>query len=348
VTAESARELGLHLVSEDLVARRVGASYTAQARQTIISYYRWAAAGAIPDIRQVTPAQLLAYRDWLSVQLSKTTGAQLRHTTVNERFGMVRLLYACLYRSGLIEDNPAGQLDTPLSPEPVRRRELTEKEIKKFLDELDTTTAQGLRDRSLFELVYAAGLRVGEAAGLKVGDVDFERRIMRVRGKGDKDRLVPISEVARDVLLLYLGDRVQDPQAWIFTGTCGPRTGTHVRPASVSERFRTLLRRFGMDDPDLSAHSVRHATATHLLDHGVSVRQVQELLGHATVETTARYTHVVTENLKRIYRRYHPREQAIYEEVDKAYRQRLAALAGKGGTGYDRKRGKAAAPPDAL
>jgi integrase/recombinase XerD len=230
----------------------------------------------------------------------------------------------------------------------VRRRELTEAEMQRFLDELDTTTAQGLRDRALFELVYAAGLRVSEVAGLKVSDVDFGRRIMRVRGKGDKDRLVPISEVARDVLLLYLGDRAQDPQAWIFKGTCGPRTGSHVRPASVSERFQTLLRRFGMDDPTISAHSVRHATATHLLDHGVSVRQVQELLGHASVETTARYTHVVTENLKRIYRRYHPREQAIYEEVDRTYRQRLAALAGTSSTGYDRRHGKAAAPPDGL
>lgn len=220
-----------------------------------------------------------------------------------------------------------------MSPEPVRRRALTEGEMQKFLDELDTTTAQGLRDRALFELVYAAGLRVGEVAGLKVSDVDFERRIMRVRGKGDKDRLVPISEVAKDVLLLYLGERVSDREAWLFTGSRGPMTGSHVRPASVSERFRTLLRRFGMDDPELTAHSVRHSTATHLLDHGASVRQVQELLGHAEVETTARYTHVVTENLKRIYRRYHPREQGLYEEVDAEYRKRLQALAGKGGRG---------------
>ncbi len=333
MTGEAVQALGLHLVSEDLVARRIGACYMAHARATIIGYYRWTEEHAIGDIRQVTPAQLLGYREDLAARLSKTTGERLKHTTVNSRFGMVRLLYACLYRSGLIDDNPAGQLGDPLPPESVRRRAFTETEMQRFLDELDTTTTQGLRDRALFELVYAAGLRVGEVAGLTVGDVDFERRIMRVRGKGDKDRLVPISEVARDVLLLYLGNRAHDPQAWIFTGTCGPRTGSHVRPASVSERFRTLLRRFGMDDPTLSAHSVRHATATHLLSRGVSVRQIQELLGHAGVETTARYTHVVTENLKRIYRRYHPREQAIYAEVDRDYIKRLARLVPEGRPG---------------
>ena len=100
-----------------------------------------------------------------------------------------------------------------------------------------------------------------------------------------------------------------------------------------------------MDDPNVSAHSMRHATATHLLDHGASVRQVQELLGHAEVETTARYTHVVTDNLKRIFQRYHPREQALYEEVDAGYRKRLKALAGKGGRGYDKGQGKAKTPP---
>jgi len=327
VTAESIRELGLHLVSEDLIARRIGAAYTAQARATIVDFYRWAAANGIADIRAAGPSDLLRYRDYLAGKLSKKTGERLRNTTVNKRFANVRLLYACLYRSSLIEDNPAGQLDDALPPEAVRRRALTEQEMTKFLDELDTTTKQGLRDRALFELIYAAGLRVAEVAALKVSDVDFGKRVMRVRGKGDKDRLVPISEVARDVLLLYLGDRALSPEAWIFPGDRNPESPSHVRSTSVSERFRILLRRFGMDDPTLSAHSVRHATATHLLDHGVSVRQVQELLGHATVETTARYTHVVTENLRRIYRRYHPREQAIYEEVDAEYEARLARLA---------------------
>ena len=327
MTGESVKAVGLELMSEEYVARRIGSTHMAQARKTILAFYAWTEMNAIGDIRRVTPAELLRYRENLSAQLSKTTGERLKHSTVDKRFSSVRQLYDCLYRSGLCEENPAGQLGDRLPPEPVRRRALTEEEMQKFLDELDTSTAQGLKDRAVFELVYAAGLRVAEVAGIKVGDVDFVRRIMRVRGKGDKDRLVPISEVARDVLLVYLGERVHDREAWIFCGTRGARTGTHLRPASVSERFRTLRKRIGMDDPNICAHSVRHATATHLLDRGVSVQQVQELLGHEQVETTARYTHVVTDNLKRIYRRYHPREQAIYAEVDAAYRRRLKALA---------------------
>jgi site-specific recombinase XerD len=246
---EAVKDLALQLVSDDLVARRVGANYTAEARKTILDFYAWTEAHAIGDIRTASLEQLRSYRDDLAVKLSKTSGERIKHSTVNSRFGVVRLLYACLYRAGLIEDNPAGQLGDALPAEMVCRRALTEKEMQRFLDELDTTTKQGLRDRALFELVYAAGLRVGEVAGLKVSDVDFERRIMRVRGKGDKDRLVPISEVAKDVLLLYLGERANEREAWLFTGSRGPMTGSHVRPGSVSERFGRSLGGSGWTTP---------------------------------------------------------------------------------------------------
>jgi site-specific recombinase XerD len=327
MTNEAIKEMGLHLVSEDLIARRVGADYVSLARAVIMNFYRWTSIHGIVDIREATSANLLAFRDWQAAQLSKTTSERLKHSSVNQRFGLLRHLYACLYRAGLIDRDPAQQLTDPLPTETASRRALTEEEIKAFLDAFDTTTRQGLKDRAMFELIYAAGLRVSEVATLKVADVDFQRRIMRVRGKGDKDRLVPISEVARDVLLLFLNDRAGDSAAWIFTGTHGPQPPNHIQPDTISTRFRTLMRRFGMDKPDLTAHSVRHATATHLLDHGVSVRQVQELLGHTNIETTARYTHVVTDNLKRLYRRFHPREQAIFEEVDAAYLKRLTRLA---------------------
>lgn len=328
MTGEAVKEAGLQLVSEDFVSRRVGATYVALARGVLLDYYRWAAAEKIGDIRKATPADLLRYRDFLASRASRRTGLPLRHSTVNQRFGILRLLYACLYRAGITDGDPAQQLTDPLPPESSGRRAMTEEEMRRFLDALDTTTAQGLRDRALFELIYAAGLRVSEAAAVKIGDIDFKRRIMKVRGKGDKDRLVPFSEVARDVLLVYLEERTDDAGAWLFPGK-----GGHLKSISVSDRFRKLLRRFGMDTPEISTHSVRHATATHLLDHGVSVRQVQELLGHAAVETTARYTHVVTDNLKRIFRRYHPREQALYAEVDEEYRERIKRIAGTSDSG---------------
>ena len=147
------------------------------------------------------------------VQLSKTCGSQLKASTVNNRFAVIRVLYTCLYRAGLTEGDPAQQLIDPLPVEASMRRPLTEAEVKAFLYAIDVTTAQGL----------------------KVGDVDFTRRVIRVRGKGDKDRLVPLSEVAR-------------------------------------------------------------------------------------------YTHVVTDNLKRTFRRYHPREQALFAEVDQNYREWVKSL----------------------
>lgn len=327
MTLRGFQEMALHLVSEDLIARRVGASYVAHARTVILGFYRWAEGQGV-DIRKAKPAQLLIWRDALAVQLSKNSGRQLRASTVNGRFGVIRLLYACLYRAGLTEGDPAQQLTDPLPVEASMRRPLTEAEVKAFLDAIDVTTAQGLKDRCMFELVYASGLRVSEVAHLKVSDVDFSRRVMRIRGKGDKDRLVPLSEVARDVLLVYLADRAEVSQAWVFPGSRNPNAPTPIRPDSVSTRFRVLMIRFGMAQRDVSAHSVRHSTATHLLDHGVSVRQVQELLGHASAQTTARYTHVVTDNLKRIFRRFHPREQALFAEVDQNYRERVNKLVG--------------------
>jgi site-specific recombinase XerD len=326
MSPDAAKALGLELFTADLVSRRVGSQYVAHGRGVILHFYHWASAHKLPDIRTARPKDLLRFRDFLSAQLSKTSGLQLKNSSVNGRFSFIRQLYAVLYRAGIMTGNPAGQLTQGLPDNGVTRRAMTEDEIGRFLDAIDTTTAQGLRDRALFELIYAAGLRISEVAQLKVTHVDFSTRIMRIRGKGDKDRMVPISEVAKDVLLEYLGPRREIAEAWLFPGSRGGNTNEPVRPGSISERFRTLSRRFGMEKPNVSTHSVRHATASHLLDHGVNVRQVQELLGHASAETTARYTHVVTDHLRRQFQRYHPREQALYTELDPAYLARLVDL----------------------
>jgi site-specific recombinase XerD len=174
---------------------------------------------------------------------------------------------------------------------------------------------------------------VNEAASLKVGDIDFEGRLMVVRGKFDRDRMVPVSEVARDFLVRYLGDKIEHNEAWVFVGSRGSTKGGHLRSTSISERFRLRLREFGMDKPEISTHSIRHSTATHLLENGASIRHVQELLGHRSIESTVRYTHVMTDSLAKIYRRHHPREHELYEEVDEDYEARLSRLAGGHGPG---------------
>lgn len=332
MTSESAKELGLRLVSEELTGRRYVEASKKAALRAVSDFYRWASRRSSPDVRTFGKKELTSYFGHLCKQPSKRTGELLRPGTINERFQAVRLLYSCLYRSGAIGENPCHGLVLEL-PEPKAwtRRPLTRDEITTFLESIDTGDAVGLRDRALFELIYSSGLRVSEAAALKVGDIDFERRLMVVRGKFDRDRMVPVSEVARDFLVHHLGAKQDSPEAWVFEGTRGATCGRHLRSTSVSERFRGLLREFGMDRPEISTHSIRHSTATHLLENGASIRHVQELLGHKNIESTVRYTHVMTDGLAKVYRRHHPREHELYEEIDEEYEARLSALARRSG-----------------
>jgi site-specific recombinase XerD len=327
---ETFKQLAFRLVDEELSARRYAESSKAAVHTALHTFFRWASRRGSPDVRAFGKKELSFYFAWLCKQPSKRTGENLAPSTINERFHSVCFLYSCLYRAGVIAENPAHGLALSV-PEPNvwKRRPLTRDEITRFLESIDVSTAVGLRDRALFELIYSSGLRVAEAAALKVGDIDFERRLMVVRGKFDRDRMVPVSEVARDFLARYLGPKLERSDAWVFEGFRGPTKSRHLRSTSISERFRDLLREFGMDKAEISTHSIRHSTATHLLENGASVRHVQELLGHRNIESTVRYTHVMTDGLAKVYRRHHPREHELFEAVDEDYEKRLSSLAGR-------------------
>jgi len=327
MNAAAVRELAMRLVEEDVTGRRCTGHTKVTIRAALRDFLRWASRRGTPDLRLMQKRDLVAYHGFLARQDSKRTGKPLAATTVNYRFHVVGLLFSCIYRAGIIAENPAHGLELAI-PEPAgwRRRPLTRDEVTRFLESIDTASAQGLKDRTLFELIYSSGLRVAEAAALKVGDLDFDRRLMVVRGKFDRDRMVPFSEVARDFLVHYLGDRIGQADEWVFRGSRGATAGRHLASTSVSERFRELLRRFGMDRPEISTHSLRHSTATHLLENGASIRHVQELLGHRSIESTVRYTHVMTDGLARVYRRHHPREHELFEAVDDDYERRLSTL----------------------
>lgn len=319
--------LALALVEEEMAARRLAPHSRQMIRSAVKDFLRWASQRSTPEVTQLGKKDLVAFHGWLTRQRSKKDGQALQPNTINNRFQAVKLFYSCLYRSGLIAENPAHALDLKVPVAPGwKRRPLTREEVTQFLEGLEAQTALQVRDRALFELIYSSGLRVSEAAGLKVADVDFDRRLMVVRGKFDRDRLVPISEVAKAFLELHLGPRIENPEAWIFLGLRGPTKGGHLRGTSISERFRELLRRLEMDKKEISTHSLRHSTATHLLENGASVRHVQELLGHTNIESTARYTHVMTDNLAKVFRRHHPREHELFEVLDGDYLARLANL----------------------
>jgi len=324
---DSVNALVMGLVEEDLSARRLVPLSREITRTALETFLRWASRRGTVDVRSLGKKDLVAFHAWLCRQTSKKSGEPLTPGVVNQRFRAVKLLYSCLYRSGMISENPAHALNLKVPEVPGwKRRPLTRDEVTRVLEGIKTTTPQGVRDRGLFELIYSSGLRVSEAAGLKVGDVDFERRMMVVRGKFDKDRMVPISEVAKAFLELHLGPRMENSEAWIFEGMGRERKRGHLKGVRVSMLFRETLRELDMDKKEISTHSLRHSTATHLLENGASIRHVQELLGHSDIESTARYTHVMTDGLAKVYRRHHPREHELFEVVEGAYMERLAKL----------------------
>jgi len=327
--AETAREFALRLVEEEMSARRLVEGTRKAIRIALRDFFRWAKGR---DIRAFGKKDLVAFMAWLGELKSKRSGEPLVASTINSRFHAVSALYSTLYRAGVIAENPAHGLNLKVPEARTwRRRPLTRAEITKFLETIDLASPTGLRDRTLFELLYSSGLRVGEAAALKVKDIDFERRLMIVRGKFDRDRMVPISEVAHDFLVHWLrdgshedgshGQRMEIPEAFVFPG----RDGQLLR-STISERFRELLRRFDMDKKEISTHSIRHSTATHLLENGASVRHVQELLGHRDIESTVRYTQVMTDGLAKVYHAHHPREHELSAAVDEEYLRRLEAI----------------------
>jgi site-specific recombinase XerD len=317
-------QLCLRLVDEDLVARRLEPSTRHMMVDGVRRFLSWASRRSTPDPRAFRKRDLMGYHGWLTRQISCRSGDLIAPGTVALRFRAVSLLYSCLYRAGIVPDNPAqGLCFGSEHTNYYKRRPLTRDEITRFLESIETSTPLGLRDRTLFELVYSSGLRVSEAAGLKVADINFDERLMVVRGKFDRDRMVPISQVAHDFLLTYLGKRRDRPEVWVFPGYRG-----HLAGDTVSERFQCRWAAFEKGDAQISTHSIRHSTATHLLENGASIRHVQELLGHANIESTARYTHVMVDSLARVYHRYHPREHEYAEHLDEGYEKKLARLRG--------------------
>jgi integrase/recombinase XerC len=198
---------------------------------------------------------------------------------------------------------------------------LSETEIAALLDSVDTRTPLGRRDRAMFELFYASGLRLSELVGVNLEDLDLNGRVVRVLGKGRKERLVPLNPVAADAIRAWMKDRAGIVMA------SGPRQGKRQKatgrtqddePLFVNARggritgrsVDRLLRRYVARcsaRTGISPHALRHSFATHLLQRGADLRGIQELLGHARLSTTERYTHVNTTQLQEVYRKAHPR-----------------------------------------
>jgi integrase/recombinase XerC len=255
---------------------------------------------------EVSELDLRTLRSWLAKQ--QTLGRS--RTTIARRATAARVFTAWLARSGRAPVDAGASLGSPKphkSLPPVLRADEASDLIRAATERADDGSPVGLRDVAMLEMLYATGIRVGELVGLDVDDVDRERNVIRVFGKGRKERTVPFGRPAARALDFWLRHgraqlAVEGSGAALFLGARGRRVDQRAVRTIVHRRIAEVP-----GAPDIGPHGLRHTAATHLLEGGADLRSVQELLGHASLATTQLYTHVTTDRLRRAYQQAHPR-----------------------------------------
>lgn len=247
---------------------------------------------------EVTRDHLLAYLEAL--------GESLSHRSRSRRLAAIRSFFQYLQRTGRVEKSPASRVQFPKFRAALPRV-LSSGEVDALLDQPDTTQPLGQRDKALLELFYATGLRVSELTDLQLQQVHFDAGFLIVRGKGDKERIVPMGEYATDALRDYL----QEGRCRLLRNGFGQEVflnhhGKKLSRQGVWKIIRAYAVQAGIHQ-NISPHMLRHSFATHLLENGADLRSLQAMLGHADISTTQIYTHVARTRLKEIHEKYHPR-----------------------------------------
>jgi len=280
---------------EDGLAKATLDSY----RSDLSQVARWLADNAgepLLDIRESTLSAFIAH-------LSRQT----RATSQSRYLSTLRRFYRWQLGRGRIVADPTLKLANPNRPS-LLPKVMSEKQVDNLLGAPDLASPLGLRDRAMLETLYATGLRVSELVNLKIHEVSFNDAVLRALGKGSKERLVPLGEQAIDWLRRYLDEARPD----ILKGQVSDALFVTARGGAMTRQaFWQLIKRYaklaGIAPEKLSPHVLRHAFATHLLNHGADLRVVQLLLGHADISTTQIYTHVARERLKTLHAEHHPR-----------------------------------------
>jgi len=249
------------------------------------------------DLLKVEAKDILAY-------LSSLENASVR--TVARRLSSLRRLYEYLLRENKIKQNPVSNVDAPRLGRTLPKS-LTEDEVENLLNAPDTGPATGVRDKAMLELLYATGLRVTELVSLTIQQVNLRQGVVRVTGKGNKERLVPMGEEANAWIERYLSSARSEILGNAITDAMFP---SNRGKAMTRQTFWHMVKRYAVVaeiKKTLSPHVLRHAFATHLINHGADLRVVQMLLGHSDISTTQIYTHVARERLKDLHAEHHPR-----------------------------------------
>lgn len=256
--------------------------------------------GDSPGPADVTTLDLRGY-------VAQLHAAGYAKSTIARRLASLRSFFREMQREGLVATNPARPLRNPRKQRPLPHFLATE-ELGRLLETPPASEPLGLRDRALLETMYSAGLRISELVGLNEGDLDLTERVLRVRGKGRRERLAPLGSFAAKAVERWLAVRTLAPRE--PTGTAAPvftnRFGRRITTRSVARCLEKYLAAAGLDRRT-TPHTLRHSFATHLLDRGADIRSVQELLGHQNLSTTQIYTHVSTARLRAVYEQAHPR-----------------------------------------
>ena len=268
-------------------------------RSDLFGFARALREQGIDDLTRVTRADIQAY-------LARRLEAGARPRSTARLLSTLRRFYAWLRRTGRIGEDPVALIESPKLGRPLPDT-LSEAEVEALLAAPDLATPVGLRDRAMLEVIYASGLRVSELVGLLPGQVNLQQGLVRIHGKGGKERLVPLGEVAQDWLVRYLREARPALLGQLEADTLFvSRRGTPITRQAFWYRIKAHAAAAGIDKP-LSPHTLRHAFATHLLNHGADLRVVQMLLCHSDLSTTQIYTHVARARLEALHARHHPR-----------------------------------------
>lgn len=249
---------------------------------------------------------LLVDRGTIVLYLSHLQANGLSSRSLARHLVSLRQFFRYLVGERIIVNDPVEEVES-WRPEKRLPRYLHEEEVRRLLDQPNTTTLEGLRDLAMLELLYATGLRVSELVALSLNDINLDRNFVRTIGKGKKERFIPLGDYASEALRRYLSEA----RGALLRGRSSPhcfvsRRGRLLSRQGFWKRLKAYARQAGLS-PEVSPHHLRHSFATHLLEHGADLRTVQEMLGHANIATTEIYTHVLKERVRTLYDRFHPR-----------------------------------------
>ena len=295
-----------HLRYERNVSTHTLRNYASDLQQFVNFLAPEDASGKRPTFPEVSEIDHLTIREWMS----ELHNAQKTKSSIARKLAALRTFFQFLVREGTIELNPAKLVSTPRQEKKLPKH-LSIEEAIRFIETPDLETDLGKRDRAMLELMYATGIRVAELTTLNLADVDFRNQLIRVTGKRRKQRIVPFGDPAAEAIRNYLTVR----DKFLFNAPVSKRDdealflnyqGTRITTRSVGRMVEKYIRICaGMHN--ISPHALRHSFATHLLDSGADLRDIQELLGHARLSTTQVYTHVSMEKLVAVYDKAHPK-----------------------------------------